>query len=57
MNSEKAISIRKATDVDFPEWLRMRNALWPEASYDELMQPTIVLNSGQFRFAITTLRF
>ena len=32
----KNINIRKATESDFPRWIKMRKELWPEASVDEL---------------------
>lgn len=30
------IKIREITSKDFPQWIKLRKELWPEASYDEL---------------------
>ncbi len=48
MPYESPISIRKATEADFPEWLRMRKALWPEASYDELRDQKHLFEADNF---------
>ncbi len=40
--------IRKATEADFSEWLRMRKTLWPDASYDELRDHKHLLKADNF---------
>ena len=36
MTELTGIKIRKITSRDFPDWIKLRKQLWPEASYDEL---------------------
>ena len=53
---QQPVYFRKAIEADFPEWLRMRKLLWPEASYDELRDREHLLKADNFAcfFALLT---